>query len=66
MPNRQELEASQLKLVNEMKNAVKRKRRLQSRSSQLSDTDLVEVLRMRTHIKGLHEASQVDTVKPEA
>ena len=31
----------------EMKNAMKRKKRLQGKASQLSDTDLVEVLRMR-------------------
>ena len=31
----------------EMKNAMKRKKRLQNKASQLSDTDLVEVLRMR-------------------
>ena len=31
----------------EMKNAMKRKKRLQEKASQLSDTDLVEVLRMR-------------------
>ena len=30
-----------------MKNAMKRKKRLQGKASQLSDTDLVEVLRMR-------------------
>ena len=31
----------------EMKNAMKRKKRLQDKASQLSDSDLVEVLRMR-------------------
>ena len=31
----------------EMKNAMKRKKRLQGKASQLSDIDLVEVLRMR-------------------
>ena len=31
----------------EMKNALKRKKRLQGKASQLSDGDLVEVLRMR-------------------
>ena len=31
----------------DMKNAMKRKKRLQEKASQLSDTDLVEVLRMR-------------------
>ena len=31
----------------EIKNAMKRKKRLQEKASQLSDTDLVEVLRMR-------------------
>ena len=31
----------------EIKNAMKRKKRLQGKASQLSDSDLVEVLRMR-------------------
>ena len=31
----------------EMKNAMKRKKRLQGKASQLSDSDLLEVLRMR-------------------
>ena len=31
----------------EIRNATKRKKRIQDRASQLSDTDLVEVLRMR-------------------
>ena len=35
------------KCAAEIKNAMKRKKRLQGKASQLSDTDLVEVLRMR-------------------
>ena len=35
------------KCAQEMKNAMKRKKRLQGKASQLSDSDLVEVLRMR-------------------
>ena len=35
------------KCATEIKNAMKRKKRLQDRASQLSDGDLVEVLRMR-------------------
>ena len=35
------------KCATEIKNAMKRKKRLQGKASQLSDTDLVEVLRMR-------------------
>ena len=35
------------KCAAEIKNAMKRKKRLQDRASQLSDGDLVEVLRMR-------------------
>ena len=31
----------------EMKNAIKRKKRLQGKAAQLNDKDLVEVLRMR-------------------
>ena len=42
-------------MAKEMKNAVKRKRRLQDRASQLSDRDLVEVLRMRKALKGDQE-----------
>ena len=34
-------------LKSAVKNAMKRKRRLQGKSSQLSDSDLVEVLRIR-------------------
>ena len=35
------------KCAAEIKNAMKRKQRLQMKASQLSDSDLVEVLRMR-------------------
>ena len=37
----------QKKCAVEIKNAMKRKKRLQGKASQLSDADLVEVLRMR-------------------
>ena len=42
-----ELKAQKKKCATEMKNAMKRKKRLQGKASQLSDSDLVEVLRMR-------------------
>ena len=35
------------KCAPEIKNAMKRKKRLQDKASQLNDSDLVEVLRMR-------------------
>ena len=41
----------------DMKNAMKRKKRLQEKASQLSDTDLVEVLRMRKAKKDSIETS---------
>ena len=41
------LKEQKKKCALEMKNAMKRKKRLQEKASQLSDTDLVEVLRMR-------------------
>ena len=41
------LKEQKKKCAQEMKNAMKRKKRLQGKTSQLSDTDLVEVLRMR-------------------
>ena len=41
------LKEQKKKCAQEMKNAMKRKKRLQGKASQLSDTDLVEVLRMR-------------------
>ena len=41
------LKAQKKKCAQEMKNAMKRKKRLQGKASQLSDSDLVEVLRMR-------------------
>ena len=42
----------------EMKNAMKRKKRLQDKASQLSDGDLVEVLRMRKAKKESAQTSQ--------
>ena len=42
----------------EMKNAMKRKKRLQEKASQLSDRDLVEVLRMRKAKKESAQTSQ--------
>ena len=41
------LKEQKKKCALEMKNAMKRKKRLQDKASQLSDSDLVEVLRMR-------------------
>ena len=41
------LKEQKKKCATDMKNAMKRKKRLQGKASQLSDTDLVEVLRMR-------------------
>ena len=41
------LKEQKKKCNTEMKNAMKRKKRLQGKASQLSDADLVEVLRMR-------------------
>ena len=41
------LKEQKKKCAQEMKNAMKRKKRLQDQASQLSDSDLVEVLRMR-------------------
>ena len=41
------LKEQKKKCAAEMKNAMKRKKRLQDKASQLSDIDLVEVLRMR-------------------
>ena len=44
----------------DMKNALKRKKRLQGKASQLSDTDLVEVLRMRKAKKESEKAASKD------
>ena len=41
------LKEQKKKCAQEIKNAMKRKQRLQGKASQLSDADLVEVLRMR-------------------
>ena len=49
------------KCATEMKNAMKRKKRLQGKASQLSDTDLVEVLRMR---KAKKETVQAPVLVP--
>ena len=58
------LKTAKAKLAKDMKNAVKRKKRLQSRAVQLSDTDLVEVLRMRKCQKSAQGASQPDSTEP--
>ena len=61
------LKATKAKLAKEMKNAVKRKKRLQGRASQLSDNDLVEVRRMRKHTKGAEGVvAQEDTTEADA
>ena len=41
------LKEQKKRYASEMKSAMKRKKRLQGKASQLSDVDLVEVLRMR-------------------
>ena len=41
------LKEQKKKCALEIKNAMKRKKKLQGKASQLSDSDLVEVLRMR-------------------
>ena len=46
----------------EIKNAMKRKQRLQGKASQLSDADLVEVLRMRKATK--RESGPISTTTP--
>ena len=52
------LKEQKKKCAQEMKNAMKRKKRLQGKASQLSDQDLVEVLRMRKAKKGsVHTAA---------
>ena len=53
----------QKKCAMEIKNALKRKTRLQSKASQLSDSDLVEVLRMR---KAKKDSVQQEAHKPPA
>ena len=58
------LKTAKAKLAKDMKNAVKRKKRLQSRAVQLSDTDLVEVLRMCKCQKSAQGASQPDSTEP--
>ena len=58
------LKEQRKKCALEMKNAVKRKKRLQARASQLSDTDLVEVVRMRKAKKESVQAA--DTTPPAA
>ena len=52
------------KCAKEIKNALKRKKRLQGRASQLSDSDLVEVLRMRKAKKDALK-TEANTPKPE-
>ena len=48
----QTLKDDKKKLAKDMKNAMKKKKRLQTRACLLSDVDLVEVLRMRKARKG--------------
>ena len=57
------LKEQKRKCAVEMKNAVKRKKRLQGRASMLSDADLVEVLRMRKAKKD--GAATASTPPPE-
>ena len=58
------LKEQKMKLALEIKNAKKRKKRLQARASQLSDIDLVEVVRMRKAKK--ESAQAADTTPPAA
>ena len=58
------LKEEKKKCAKEMKNAMKRKKRLQGKASQLSDTDLVEVLRMRKAKKA--SVQTADTTPPAA
>ena len=48
----QSLRSQKKQLAKDMKNAVKKKKRLQTRASLLTDVDLVEVLRMRKARRG--------------
>ena len=57
------LKEQKKKCAKEIKNAVKRKKRLQGKASQLSDADLVEVLRMRKAKKG--QEATVDSTAPQ-
>ena len=50
------------KCAKEIKNAMKRKQRLQTKASQLSDSDLVEVLRMRKATR--RESGPISTTTP--
>ena len=50
------------KCATEIKNAMKRKQRLQMKASQLSDSDLVEVLRMRKATR--RESGPISTTVP--
>ena len=58
------LKEQRKKCTLEMKNALKRKKRLQTKAWMLSDTDLVEVLRMRKERKDSVRTSQT-TEPPE-
>ena len=51
----QTLKDEKAKLAKDMKNCMKKKKRLQTRACLLSDVDLVEVLRMRKARKGADE-----------
>ena len=59
------LKEQKKKCAVEMKNAMKRKKRLQGKASQLSDTDLVEVLRMRKWRRETFQPAET-TPTPEA
>ena len=50
--SQQALKDQKKQVAKDMKNAMKKKKRLQGRASQLSDKDLIEVLRMRKARKG--------------
>ena len=59
------LKEQKKKCTQEIKNAMKRKKRLQGKASQLSDSDLVEVLRMRK-AKKVSIQTSVSTSPPGA
>ena len=58
-----ELKANKKRVAVEMKNAMKRKRRLKGKASQLTDDDLVEVLRMRQASSVLPAADESEAPK---
>ncbi len=58
------LKEEKVKIAKDVKNALKRKRRIKSKASVLTDADLVEVLRMRQVEERLKSASSGSTSVP--